>query len=238
VVFTVNNSLWPHLTAMEATGDYGRLRLIHRLIVLGSTALSIVCAAALWQVGPGVIEVWTGGKLMADVTLLRLLLVQVVLQAPWMASSVLPVASNRPQTVAIASAVSSVVGLAVAALLIGRYGVAAVPIGFIAGEALACYVFVPRQACRLVRDDFRRFAVRQWMSLGVGVAFAFPAAWAAAQIASGPRVLQWVEIGAAALAASIVAVLISGLDSGERRLLLRKSRASLVRLGVLAALRA
>jgi O-antigen/teichoic acid export membrane protein len=238
VVFTVNNSLWPHLTAMEATGDYGRLRLIHRLIVLGSTALSIVCAAALWQVGPGVIDVWTGGKLMADVTLLRLLLVQVVLQAPWVASSVLPVASNRPQTVAVASAVSSVVGLAVAALLIGRYGVAAVPIGFIAGEALACYVFVPRQACRLVRDDFRRFAVRQWMSLGVGVAFAFPAAWAAAQIASGPRVLQWVEIGAAALAASIVAVLISGLDSGERRLLLRKSRASLVRLGVLAALRA
>jgi len=238
VVFTVNNSLWPHLTAMEATGDYRRLRLIHRLIVVGSTALSIVCAAALWQVGPEVIDVWTGGKLVADVTLLRLLLVQVVLQAPWVASSVLPVASNQPRTVAVAWAVSSVVGLAVAALLIGRYGVAAIPIGFIVGEALACYVFVPRQACRLVREDFRRFAVRQSVGLGVGVAFAFPAAWAAAQIASGPPVLQWVEIGAAALAASVVAVLTSGLDSDDRRLLLRKSRASLVRLGVLAAQRA
>lgn len=238
VVFTVNYTLGPHLTAMEATGDYGRLRLIHRLIVLGSTALSVVCAASLWQVGPEVIDVWSGGKLVADVTLLRLLLVQVVLQAPWVASSVLPLASNRPRTVAIASAVSSVVGLAVAALLIGRYGVAAVPIGFIVGEALACYLFVPRQACLLVRDDFRRFAVRQWLGLGVGVAFAFPVAWAAAQIASGPRILQWVEIGAAALAASVVAELTLVLNADERRLLLRKSRASLVRLGVLAAQRA
>ena len=238
VVFTVNNSLWPHLTAMEATGDHGRLRLIHRLIVLSSTAMSIACAAALWQVGPEVIALWSGGKLVADVSLLQLLLVQVVLQAPWMASSVLPLAFNRPHTVAVASAVSSVVGLAVAILLIDRYGVAAVPIGLIVGEALACYVFVPRAACRLIREDFRRFAMRQWVALGIGVAFAFCAAWAAARIAAGPLVLQWIEIGAVAMAVSVLAVWTAGLDSDERRRLVRQSRASLARLGFLAAQRA
>ena len=234
-VLTVNNTLWPHLTAMEATGDYGRLRVIHRFIVLGSTGLSVAFAAALWQVGPEVIAVWSGGKLAADVGLLQLLLVQVVLQAPWVASSVLPTAFNRPQAVAVASAVSSVVALAVAALLIQRYGVPAVPIGLIVGEALACYVFVPREACRLVREEFWWFAVRQWVGLTVGVAFTFPAAWGVAQIAAGPLVLRWIEVGAAALAASFLALWMAGLDADERRLLAKRGRASLARLGFVAA---
>src|SRR5262249_57549463 len=98
-VFTFNNALWPHLTAMEATGDYRRLRLIHRLLVMGSSALAIAFAAALWHVGVDVLSLWTGGKLVADEVLLRLLLVQLVLQAPWVASSVLPLAFNLPRLV-------------------------------------------------------------------------------------------------------------------------------------------
>ncbi len=234
-VFTINNALWPHLTAMEATGEYGRLHMMHRLIVLGSSALSIAFAAALWQVGPEVIAVWSGGKLVADVDLLRLLLVQVVLQAPWVASSVLPVAFNQPQTVAVASAVSSVVGLAIATLIIERYGAAAVPIGLIIGEALACYVFVPRESCRLIRANYRQFAMGQWVGLGVGVALAFSAAWATARIAVGPVALQWVEVGVAALAGSLLAVWTVGLDAAERGRLVQKGRTSLARFGLLAA---
>jgi O-antigen/teichoic acid export membrane protein len=220
---------------MEATGDYSRLRTIHHLTVVGSSGLSVAFAAALWQVGPQVIAVWTGGRLVADVGLLQLLLVQVVLQAPWVASSILPVAFNQPRIVAFASAVSSVVGLALAALLIGQYGVIAVPIGLIVGEALACYVFIPRDACRLVREDFRWFAARQWTALGVGVAFAFSAAWVAAQIAVGPATLRWLEVGTTALVASFLGVWTVGLETHERRLLVRKGRASLVRLGFLPA---
>ncbi len=237
-VFTLNNALWPHLTAMEATGDYRRLRVIHRLLVLGSGGLAIAFAAALWQVGPKVIAVWSGGKLVADVRLLELLLVQVALQAPWVASSILPTAFNRPRTVAIAAAASSVVGLAVAWLLIGRYGVAAVPMGLIAGEALACYVFVPREACRLIRVEYGSFALGAWGALAGAGALAFLAAGAAARVAVGPLLCQWLEVGAAAAAASLLTMWVVGLDADERSLLLRTGRASLVGLGVLAAERA
>lgn len=230
VVFTVNNALWPHLTAMEATGDYRRLRLIHRLLVTGSSALSIAFAAALWQVGADVLSMWTGGKLVPDEVLLRLLLVQLVLQAPWVSSSVLPMAFNRPRIVAFASVASSVVGLVVATLLVGRYGMAAVPIGLIVGEALACYVFVPRESCRLVRDDYWRFAVRQWRTQAAAVACGFSAAWLAAQVAVGPSVLRWLEVGAAALIGSLLSAWTVGLTGSERALLAREGRASLIRL--------
>src|SRR5262249_44805984 len=152
-VFTLNNALWPHLTAMEATGDYRRLRLIHRFSVTGSSALAIAFAAALWHVGTDVLSFWIGGKLVPDEALLRLLLARLVLEAPGVAGSVLPLAFNRPRVVAFASAASAAVGLAVGAALIRWYGIAAVPIGLIIGEALACYVFVPREACRLIRED-------------------------------------------------------------------------------------
>jgi O-antigen/teichoic acid export membrane protein len=235
VVFTVNNALWPHLTAMEATGDQRRLRLIHRLVVTGSSALAIAFAAALWQVGEDIIAMWTGGKLAADGHLLRLLLVQVVLQAPWMASSVLPLATNRPRNVALATAVSSVTGLAVAALLIGRYGLAAVPIGLIVGEALACYVFVPREACRLVREEYRRFALRQWGMVAIAAAVVFSTAWAVARVAVGPLPLRWLEVGAASLIVSLLVAWTTGLTEDERAFLAREGRASLVRLQLLGA---
>lgn len=234
-VFTVNNALWPHLTALEATGDYRRLRALHRLSVLGSSALSVAFAAALWQVGDEVIARWTGGRLGADVSLLQLLLVQVVLQAPWVASSVLPMAFNRPQVVAAASAVASVVGLGVAALLVERLGAGAVPIGLIVGEALACYVFVPREACRLVFADYRAFAARQWVTLGLAVALAFPAAWALAWLVAGPVIIRWCLVGAAAMAGSLLAAWSVGLGADERAMVARTGRASLARLGLLPA---
>lgn len=234
-VFTVNNALWPHLTALEATGDYQGLRVLHRLSVLGSGVLSVAAAAALWEVGEEVITTWTGGRLAVDVVLLRLLLLQLVLQAPWVASSVFPVAFNRPQVVAASTVAASVIGLGVAALLMDPLGAGAVPVGLIVGEALACYVFVPREACRLVRSDHRAFAARQWGTLTLAVAFAFPTAWAVAWLVPGPAPLRWSLVGGAALLASGLAAWLGGLGPHERTIVTRAGRASLARLGLLPA---
>jgi O-antigen/teichoic acid export membrane protein len=229
-VFTANNALWPHLTAMEAAGDVARLRAVHRLLVAGSAALSIAFAAALWQVGPEVMAAWTGGALAADVELLRLLLVQAVLQAPWVASSVVPLAVNRPRAVALGTAAASALGLGVAAALIGHWGLAAVPIGLIVGELVACAVFVPRAACRLVGEDYLRFALRQWRAVAVGAALAGGAAWAAAEVAMGPAPLRWLEIGAVAFLASALVAWRLGLHGADRAAVARNARASLARL--------
>lgn len=236
VVFTVNNALWPHLTALETVGDYARLRTMHRLSALGSGALSVAFAAALWQVGDEVIARWTGGRLVADVHLLHLLLIQVLLQGPWVASSVLPVAFNRPRVVATATVTSSVVGLTVAAVLLMQgFGAPAIPLGLIAGEALACYVLVPREACRLVRADYLSFAARQWGTLIAAATLAFPAAWGLSQLVTGPALIRWFLVGAVALAGSGAAVWLIGLQARERAVAVRAGRASLTRLGLMTA---
>jgi len=228
-VFTLNNALWPHLTSTEAMGDLRQLRIIHRLLVTGSTALAVAFAAVLWHEGEAIVAMWTGGRLVVDPWLLRALLVQVVLQAPWMASSVLPAAFNRPRTVALASAAASGIGVATAALLFGALGLAAVPVGLILGEAVACYRFVPREACRLIGQDYGRFTARAWLMLAVATTFTFGVSWLAAHVAIGPAPMRWLEVGGAALGASLLAAWVVGLTGAERALLVRESRASLGR---------
>jgi hypothetical protein len=67
------------------------------------------------------------------------------------------------------------------------FGATAIPLGLIAGEAVACYVLVPWEACRLVRADYLSFAARQWGTLIAAATLAFPAAWGLALLVGGPR---------------------------------------------------
>jgi len=233
-VFTLNNAIWPQLTAMEALCDYRRLRVLHQLLALGAGALAVAFAATLWQVGDEVIAFWSAGALVADTGLLRLLLVHVVLQASWVASSLLPVALNRPRTVAAASATANVIGLAVAAVLMGRLGTWAVPVGLIAGEAVACSVLVPRAACRLVQADYGAFARRQWVGLAAAATVALPASWLAAQAVAGPALLRWPAVGVAGLLGSALGAWALGLDGEARGALARRARAALSRPGARA----
>src|SRR5438552_18724844 len=91
----MNSALWPDLTIMESSGSLERLRRIHKLLVAGSSTLCIAIAAALWYEGAEVISAWTLGRIQPDVTLLRLLVVILVLQTPWLASSVFTDSTNR-----------------------------------------------------------------------------------------------------------------------------------------------
>jgi glycosyltransferase involved in cell wall biosynthesis/O-antigen/teichoic acid export membrane protein len=221
VVFTANNALWPHLTALEAIGDYRRLQALHHLLVTVSSALTTAVGACLWFIGGEVIAGWTGGRLEPDTILLRLLVVQVVLEAPWLASSVMPVAFNRPRTVAFATLSASVGGIALAALLIGRFGTWAVPMGRIVAEAIACYVFIPRDCCRQIRADYWAVARRHGVALMVGMALAGTLAGAASELVSGPTPLRWLAVSLAALIGSVVPAWTIGLRAGERALVRR-----------------
>ena len=221
VVFTANNALWPHLTALEAIGDYRRLQSLHHLLVAGSSALATAVGAGLWFVGDEVIAGWTGGRLAPDTILLRLLVVQVVLEAPWLASSVMPVAFNRPRVVALATLSASVGGLALASLLIGRFGIWAVPMGRILAEAAACYVLIPRDCCRQIRADYGAVARRHGVALLVGIALAGLLAGAASALVSGPTPVRWLAVGLAALIGSVVPAWTIGLGAGERALVRR-----------------
>lgn len=214
-------ALWPELTRLDAIGAETSLRVGHRLLMTGSVAISAAFAGALWFEGSSVMAVWTCGKLAPDVWLLRFFLIALVLQAPWLASSLFTTASNRHRRLAQSYAISAVVTLATVALLLRSCGLAAAPLGGMAGEALASYHFVIKDACGVLKEDYARFAGRLW----AGVAAISVAAWTAGRVghslAVGPAPLRWLQVGLLTAVAAAMAAWSFGLRRDDRALLSR-----------------
>jgi O-antigen/teichoic acid export membrane protein len=203
IVGSFTNALWPDLTAMEARQEHERLRSVHSLLAIGSTTFCIAVASTLWYEGGEVITVWTGGKLKPDVILLRLLLIQLVLQSPMLASGIFSAAASRHAKLARSNLVSSVVGITATALLMGRLGMWAVPVGLLFGEALAQYHFVVKDTCEMIGEPYGPFARRLWFGLIAVGAVSLGAGWCAHRIAWGPALLRWLEVGALTCAATL-----------------------------------
>jgi O-antigen/teichoic acid export membrane protein len=173
----LSSASWTEFTLLDSGGNRSGLKLaFHVLLAVGGSGC-IAIAASLWFEGASVIATWTGGKLVADVTVLRLLLLQVVLGVPWIAASTVGVTTNQHRRLAISYIVSSTLGIGISFAGVHRFGLAAVPAGLIIGEAIASYHFVLRDACRVVDDDYVRLARRVWGSLILTAVTATLVAW-------------------------------------------------------------
>jgi O-antigen/teichoic acid export membrane protein len=226
VVGTLMVALWPELTRMDATGAAEALRYSHRLLVAGSTGLCAAFAGALWFEGAEVIAVWTRGKLVPDIWLLRLFLLALALQAPWWASSAFTATSNRHGNLSYSYAGSAVLTLMATAILIHPCGLLAVPLGAILGEAVACYHFVIKDTCQVLREDYPRYAAQLWRGVAAIFFAAWGAGWLGHLIAFGPAPLRWVQIGGLTTLASLLSASVVALRKEERSLLVHwgKSR--------------
>jgi len=205
VVGLIVHSSSTNLTRLEALEDKQRLRLAFRLVLFVTVAGCVAVSASLWFEGTAVFAFWTRGKLAADIWLLRLFLLWLVLQSPWMAASAIPVYTNKHKELALSYLVSSCGGLALGALLVPRVGLKGLPMAFIVAEALACYHFVVRDACRIIGEPYGKFAGKLWAGMMVVSGCAFAATWAV-HLAPGLGTLpRWICSGFA----SVVAVALS-----------------------------
>ena len=223
IVRTVNNAAWPDVTILYTQGQTERLRAMHRLLISVSTCLCIAVAAALWFVGPQVILLWMHGKITPDRTFVRWLLVYLVLQSPWLASSTFMIAINKHRDVARATLISSILGLGAAAFLVRHVGLSGLPIGLIFGEGVACYYFVVNSSCKILEERTALFLGRVWLGLGTVGAMALGAGWAAQQAARGPDSAQCLEVGAATSLTALAVTWMLWLTPVERRFLARKA---------------
>jgi len=216
VVGALNSALWPELTRLDATGDAASLRFCHRLLATGSTALCAAFAAALWFEGAEVISVWTRGKLGQDMWLLRLFLIALVLQSPWLASSLFTAASNRHRNLSYSYAGSAVLSVAAMAGLIPVCGLLAVPIGMILGDAIACYHFVIKDTCNILDEGYARFAARLWLGLAATSCAAWGIGYLGHFIAVGPDPFRWLQVGALTTLAAALTSWQLGLRKDDR----------------------
>ena len=226
IVRTINNAAWPDVTILYAQGEHSRLRTLHRLLISLSTCLCIAVAATLWFVGPQVIAAWTHGRLSPapSPAFVRWLLVYLVLQSPWLASSTFMIAINRHKAVSQAMLASTVLGLlAAAALIHTRAGLAGIPLGLIFGEAVACYYFVVHHSCRILEERTAPLLARVWLGLAAIGGLTLGAGWVAARIAHGPQLAQWLEIGAVTTLTALSSTWALWLSPTERDVLVRKA---------------
>ena len=222
LVSICTNVSWTDMTRMEAIGEHRRLQMALRLVVIVSTATCLAIAAPLWFEGGSVIQVWTGHKLVPDVPLLRVLLVYVILQTPWTAASLLPLSTNKNRRLAVSYITANATGIAIAAVLVKSLGLIGVPIGLICGEAIACYHFVPADACRIVGEPYLRFAARVWLGLALTASVSLFAAWNVHQLTTMPTVLRWLVSGCASTAVVAATTWFGWLPSAERQILRAK----------------
>jgi hypothetical protein len=148
-------------------------------------------------------------------------LLALVLQAPWLASSLFTTANNRHRRLAYSYAITAILSLTATAFLLRPYGLLAVPLGGIVGEALACYHFVVKDACGVLKEDYTRFAVRLWAGVAAISCSALAAGWLGHSLAIGPAPLRWFQVG---VLTSVVAVLSGwcfGLGKDDRSRLMR-----------------
>src|SRR6185437_9053822 len=192
-----------NLTRLEALEDKQRLRLAFRLVLFVTVAGCVAVSASLWFEGGAIFAAWTRGKLAADVWLLRMFLLWLVLQSPWMAASAIPSYTNKHKGLAMSYLVSSCGGLLLGAMLVPRLGLKGLPIAFIVAEAAACYHFVVRNACRIIGEPYRPFAAKLWSGL-IGMAVcAFAATWAVHTVPGLDIFPRWVFSGTASLLAVV-----------------------------------
>ena len=222
VVSLLNVAMWPDLTRLEALADQRRLRLAFHLMVALNTAGCVAVAACLWFEGTDLMNIWTGGKLAPDQTLLRLMLAYLVLQSPWLSASIFFLATNRHRGLSFSYLFANVGGLILAALLIPRFGILGVPIGLILAEIIACYHFVVRDACHLVDESYPQYAVRLWSGMFVVIAAAGLAAWSVHQVDNILLIMRWVLSGASSTIVVGLASWFLLLRRGERAALRRR----------------
>ena len=223
-------------TRLEALEDKHRLRLAFRLVLFVTVAGCVAVSASLWFEGASVFAVWTRGRLATNIWLLRMFLLWLVLQSPWMAASAIPAYTNRHKALAMSYLVSSVGGLLLGALLLPRLGLKALPVAFIVAEGAACYHFVVRNACRIIGEPYLPFAAKLWSGMiGVG-ACAFAAAWAvhaAPDLGTFPR---WMCSGTASIAAVALSGWLIWFREEERGFIIRKGNLGAKQLGRLLPL--
>jgi O-antigen/teichoic acid export membrane protein len=216
-----------NLTVLETLPDKQKLRLAFRLVVFATVAGCVAVSASLWFEGPSVFSVWTRGRLPMDTWLLRMFLLWLVLQSPWIAASAIQSYSNKHRGLAMSYLASSFGGLLLGVALVPRLGMKGLPIAFVVAEAAACYHFVMRDACRITGEPYLRFASKLWLGITVVGGSAFCAAWAV-HLAPGLGVFpRWIFSGCASIAAVALSTWAFWFREEERTFVRRKTGSGL-----------
>jgi O-antigen/teichoic acid export membrane protein len=213
-----SSAFWPEITRLDEIRQVEKLRAIHRLVIGGCLVICLGFAGLLWFEGEELVDVWTRGQLRPQPWLLRLMVLMVVLEVPWLAGYAVVGATNRHRKLVIAYAWSSAIGITTAFLLVPHIGIVGIPLGLMAGEVFICAHFILKSTCELLEENYPVFALRVWSVLLASGAFVLAVSWGLHwELVSVNPLLRAVLVAAISFAASMFATWVLWFNAEERK---------------------
>jgi O-antigen/teichoic acid export membrane protein len=155
VVDSFYYALFPDIASLFAKKINEKLKIIHKLLIFISFSIALIFSIIFWFYGVEIIYIWSIGKIIADETLLKLLLILITAQTVYIASASLLLASNNHKKFTLFYLAANFLGIMLSYLLISRFGINIIPISFMAGELLFCYFFVVKDTCKKIEEDIK-----------------------------------------------------------------------------------
>ncbi|MDI9363515.1 MAG: lipopolysaccharide biosynthesis protein [Flavobacterium sp.] len=155
----INQVIWPELSLAFGSNNLKKAAQLHRLGVAISLAISIVSVFILSFVGLPLYQMWTGKTMQLNQSLLICFLLPIPFNALWYTSSVVHVACNKHEGLAIRYLISCFFGLLSCAILSYFIGITGAAISTIVADFIVIpYVF--SKSLTLTHDTFKDFRER------------------------------------------------------------------------------
>jgi O-antigen/teichoic acid export membrane protein len=152
----INQVMWPELSILFGTGELHKAARLHRIGVAVSITIALFFVVLLGLFGERIFYWWTGGSFALSTPLLLLFLLPIPFNSLWFTSSVIHMASNKHEGLAIRYLIAmglAVAGCYVLSYFFGMNGAAISTV--IADIILIPYVF--RVSLLLTGDTLERF---------------------------------------------------------------------------------
>jgi O-antigen/teichoic acid export membrane protein len=152
----INQVMWPELSILFGKGDLFKAARLHRLGVVLSIGIALFFVAVLGVFGEKLFSFWTGGAFVLSKSLLLLFLLPILFNSLWFTSSVIHMASNNHEGLALRYLVAMCLAVAGCALLSYLFGLEGAAVStVIADIILIPYVF--RVSLALTGDTLENF---------------------------------------------------------------------------------
>jgi O-antigen/teichoic acid export membrane protein len=157
VLAVIARALWPELSAAFGAGNISLARNLHRRACQVAFTLSLACSVVLAVIGPRVYGSWTRHAVSFDPLTFNLLLLVVLANSFWGTSSVVPMASNQHEKIAVGYIIGTSLSLALAWALLKPFGTAGAAIALLVIDCSMVWL-VLRVALRQLSDEPGPFA--------------------------------------------------------------------------------
>jgi O-antigen/teichoic acid export membrane protein len=156
IVTVIAATIWPELSAAYGAHQWSVARKLHRFACQASLGFSVLSVIGLLFFGQSIIHIWTHGRVAFDSTTFELLLLVIVANAFWYTSSVVPLAANRHEKLALFYLFGSAGSLGLAYLFESHFGLPGAALALLFFESVTG-VYTLRRSLEILSDSLGEF---------------------------------------------------------------------------------